>query len=175
MYLSAEEIESGVLRQGDIISEVHSIGALNLNNVFFVNKGEEILQWGVDDKPKLIPAMVLSHSCEIDPANTVKLSGLVLGPIRDVDRAAPSDKINQLIESNIIDEENPQPSFLKYFYLNPSDLLPQFQNGAVVDFSKCYSFRKECYNALVKKKILQLDPQIADKMALKLALYFYRR
>lgn len=176
MYLPEAETEKGVLRQGDIISNIHILGALNQRAIHYsstLNNKEQYNSWTYPSAPKFMDAMVLSHSCEIDRENTIKVTSIILAPIRSIDGATEPSKRQQLIDSNYIDQDNPSPSFLKYFYLEPNPKL-KFSDGAVVDFSKCFSYRKQCYNILLEKKIIQLLPDVVDKMSFKLALYFYR-
>ncbi|MCB0404715.1 MAG: hypothetical protein KDD51_07995 [Bdellovibrionales bacterium] len=121
----------------------------------------------------LIPMMVLSHSCEIDKENDIKLTSIILAPLRDINKITHPDMLEQLKQSNLISEET-ERTFLKYFYLEANEQMPDFTGGAVVDFSKCFSMRKTAYDYLRDRKILQLQPAIANQMALKLSLYFYR-
>ena len=76
-------------------------------------------------------------------------------------------------ESNIIDPDDPRESYLKYFYLEPHERLG-FVRGGIADFSKLFSVHKTSYERLLQKKILQLRPEIAMRMAYKLAMYFFR-
>ena len=82
-------------------------------------------------------------------------------------------RVAELKESNFVDRDNPVGSYLKYFYLEAHVALP-FVEGAVADFSKCFSVRKTSYELLLSKKILQLDDEARFNMSLKLALYFHR-
>ena len=176
MYLADENIERGILRQGDIISKVHLLGAINLNGIQYSSlpaKPEERLSWTVPSPPKISDVMVLSHSCEIATENSVKVTSIILGPLRDINTATDPARVRELIESNEIDQANPAASFLKYFYVSPNPNL-EYKDGAVVDFSKCFSVRKQSYNMLVAQKLTQLTPEVANSMALKLALYFHR-
>lgn len=61
----------------------------------------------------------------------------------------------------------------KYFYLAAHEKL-EHKGGGVIDFSKCFSVRKNSYDYLLQRKTLQMQPEIAKAMALKLALYFHR-
>jgi len=117
--------------------------------------------------------MVLSHSCEIDPQNKIKLTSIILAPLRDINTATAPNKIQELIDSNEIDKTEPQASYLKYFYVHPNENL-KFDRGAIVDFSKCFSLRRQAYAMLLSNKILQLSDEATSSMALKLALYYYR-
>ena len=117
--------------------------------------------------------MVVSHSCEVAKENGVKLTSILLAPVRDVSGATPASKLQELIDSNLIDRSNPDASYLKYFDLEPDDKLAHPQ-GSVVDFSKAFSVRKNSYEFLLDKKVLQLDGESRTSMALKLALYFHR-
>lgn len=176
MYLPEEKIEAGVLRQGDICSNIHLLGALNVNSFqYMVTQSDPNRQmgWSVPRPPVFGDAMVLSHSCEIDRLNDIKVTSIILAPLRDINTATSNDKIQNLIDSNLIDPDNPRPSFLKYFYTPPNPKL-QFSNGAIVDFSKCFSFRKQVYNQLLDSKIAQIEDRYASNMALKLAIYFFR-
>jgi len=128
--------------------------------------------WTVNTPPKITHSMVLSHSCEIDLVNKIKLTSIILAPLRDLNKATEKSKIEELINSNYLTPDT-TASFLKYFYINPHEILP-YSEGAVVDFSKCFSIRKNSYKILVENKCLQLKEDVANKMALKLSLYFYR-
>lgn len=169
--------EAGVLRQGDVVSDVLVCGAVSLKNVGNVHgQGNEKppTGWTVNQPPKMQQAMVLSHSCEIAPENKVKLTSVILAPLRDVQNATNKDKVAELIESNLIDPEDPHATFLKYFYIPPHPSL-QYPGGAVCDFAKLFSVHKSAYDSLVEGKAIQLSDAAADAMALKLAMYFHRR
>lgn len=173
MYLLDEHSEKNVLRQGDIVSNIQIIGALNILSIQYqVDHEGEKKSWSVVAPPKFSQCMILSHSCEIDPSNKVKLTSIILAPIRDINKATDKSKIKDLIDSNIIDDST-ESSFLKYFYIEPNEKL-EYRDGAIVDFSKCFSLRNKSYNYLVENKCLQLKEEIANKMAFKLSLYFYR-
>ncbi len=173
MYLSEDRIEKNVLRQGDIIANTQILGAINLNGINFLTdaKGEK-MSWGVSKPPEFSPAIVLSHSCEIDRENSIKLTSIILAPLRDISKATSADKVQDLIDSNIISEETTH-SYLKYFYLPKNTKLP-FSHGCVADFSKCYSVRKQSYDLLLENKVLQLEDSTVGSFSLKLSLYFYR-
>jgi hypothetical protein len=176
MFLDDDKIERGVLRQGDVITQIHVFGAITNNNILYLSqqgKPEEIKGWTVHGAPKICDAMVLSHSCEIDPGNAVKLTSIILAPIRDINSAAQKDKIQEVIDSNLIHRDKQEASYLKYFYIPPHPSL-QYSSGAIVDFSKCFSLRKNSYDDLVSRKILQLTEEVRINMSLKLSLYFHR-
>lgn len=173
MYLDEKLTENDILRQGDILKEIHAVGVLNLNGIIYQHdtKGK-VVGWSVNSEPRLSYVMVLSHSCEIDPNNSIKLTSIILAPVRDLSTATKSEKIEELRNSNIITEDT-ESSYFKYFCIDPHPSHP-FEGGGVVDFSKCFSVRKNCYELLVSKKVAQLRPEISDAMALKCALYFKR-
>jgi hypothetical protein len=176
MFLGDEQIERGILRQGDIISKVHLLGAINLSNIYYSSPAgspNEYSSWSILNAPKFGDAMVLSHSCEIALENRVKLTSIILAPLRDIHKATEQERIRELIASNLIDIDDPKPSFLKYFYVNPNPKL-QYSDGAIVDFSKLFSVRKKAYDALLDNKIIQLSENAISSMALKLSLYFHR-
>jgi hypothetical protein len=169
-------MEVGILRQGDILTKVHILGAIHLSQIQYGathSNPVERVSWMVPGKPVFGDAMVLSHSCEIAPENKVKLTSIILAPLRDLHSATDKARLEQLIHSNYIDPANPSPSFLKYFYVSGNPALVH-ENGAVVDFSKCFSVRNKDYEDLAKNKVAQLRVDISAKMALKLALYFHR-
>lgn len=173
MYLSEDDMEGTELRQGDVLLDIFLLGAININGIQkVVDAGDNAVSWTVPRVPQFGPAAVLSHSCEIDKANGVKLTSVILGPIRDINEATPPEKRQQLIESNVVQEAD-GASFLKYFYLPPHANIP-FENGAVIDFSKLFSVRKNYFDELVARKVLQLTSEARDQMALKLGLYFFR-
>lgn len=177
MYLVGDKIEKGVLRQGDVVSEIHLFGAISLNSIHYsapATNPDNYSGWAINTSPKYGDAMVLSHSCEISLKNRVKVTSIILAPIRDINTATDKSKIAELIESNCIDRDNPQASFLKYFYLDPN-LNLQYSSGAIVDFSKIFSLRKNSYDDLLTKKVLQLSDEDVSNMSLKLALYFHRK
>jgi hypothetical protein len=176
MYLHDEQIEHGTLRQGDIISQLHLLGAININNIYYSSPAvnpEEYLSWSVPTTPKIGDAMVLSHSCEVAVENKIKVTSIILAPLRDIHKATAPEQVQELIDSNLIDKTKPQASFLKYFYVEPNPKL-KYDSGAVVDFSKLFSVRNQAYNTLLEKKIVQLSNDAIESMALKLALYFHR-
>jgi len=175
-YVGPGDLETGSLRQGDILSDVQLVAAINYNLVTHhqpANPKATPTAWTVAAAPERGFAAVLSHCCELDKSNTVKLTSVVLAPVRDVSKATKKDKLQDLISSNILDPTAPSPSFLKYFYLDPHNLLG-FQLGAYIDFSKLFSVHKNTYDELLGKKILQLTEDARQGMALKLGAYFYR-
>jgi hypothetical protein len=177
MYVD-EAAMTSALRQGDVISSVHILGAINLGAIQYTgtpnNLGKEQYQsWQMPNPPTFRDAMVLSHSCEIAVDNDVKLTSIILAPIRDAHTATSSDRLEELKTSNFIDREQPQVSYLKYFYLQPHPRF-EYQAGAIVDFSKCFSVRKNSYGLLADKKIAELHEDARESMSLKLSLYFYR-
>ncbi len=173
MYRRSDKMEKDVLRQGDILSEIPILGALNVHSLLWTRDSSgEVVSWSVPQRPVVADAAVLSHSCEIDQLNTTKVTGVILAPIRDVNKATSSDKISLLIESNKITESTRQ-SFLKYFYLDPLTEL-QYSNGAIVDFSKLFSVRNKSYDYLLNRKIAQLEDAAVEALSLKLALYVHR-
>jgi len=174
MYLPAEELEKSVLRQGDILKAVHVLGAINLNSILYSSTAKNPpTSWTIPNPPKFADAMVISHSCEIAPENGVKITSVILAPIRDINTATEPSKVKELIETNLIDKTGAKASYLKYFHLAPNPLL-EFSSGAVADFSKCFSVRRQCYTLLLERKIAQLTPEVRKSMAFKVALYFYR-
>ena len=175
MFFSDDQIERDVLRQGDIIAQVHLLGTINLNNIQYSSamNSKDYLGWAISSPPKFGDAIVLSHSCEIDPENRTKLTSIILAPLRDLNTATSEDRVKELINSNLIDRTKPQASFLKYFYLPPNPNL-KYTEGSIADFSKCFSVRKQSYDLLVKNKIAQLYRDFVSSLALKLALYFHR-
>jgi len=174
LYLEEINIERNTLRQGDIISQTHLLGVLNPQGFSDVVNNGKPTAWIIPIKEEAIgDAIVLSHSCEISLANKIKVTSIILAPIRNIDTATEKDKIEELIKSNILNAGQ-HSSYLKYFYLEPNSKL-KYSNGAICDFSKCFSLRNNFYQKLLDKKILQLRQDIADAMALKLGVYFYRR
>ncbi len=172
MYLLEDQIERNSLRQGDIISEVHLLGTINLSTISYMVSNDTRIGWYIPKPPDFRPAIILSHSCEIDLLNDIKLTSIILAPLRDINKATGPQQIEELKQSNIIDESSTY-SYLKYFYIEPNPLIP-FDDGAIVDFSKCFSVRNQSYKDLLSKKIIQMRKDIANKMALKLSLFFYR-
>lgn len=175
MFVPDEALELGSMLQGDLLSDVHYLGAINLAsiNVHTPVTGGESQGWTVSKPPITGPAMVLSHSCEISRANGIKVTSVILAPLRDLNKATAPDQIQLLRNSNRIDRADPDASFLKYFCLEPHPALP-FPEGSVVDFSKCFSVRKQSYDFLLQRKVAQLTDDLRGSMALKLALYFHR-
>lgn len=173
MYVNNDNMVGDALRQGDIISGIHILGAINLTGIEYTKDiRDEVTGWSVHKKPDIQEVMVLSHSCEIARENGVKLTSIILAPLRDINTATEPGKIEELISSNIL-REGIEVSYLKYFYIQPNDRL-RFPNGAVVDFSKLFSVRKNSYNYLLERKILQLTEETASSMSLKFAVYIHR-
>ena len=176
MFLSEADVEKNTLRQGDIVSEIHILGAVNLKEINYGRtdaEPEKKLNWSINAPPKISDAIVVSHSCEIDKSNGMKVTSIILAPLRDCSTATSKEKMDSLINSNAIDIDDTTVSFLKYFYLEPNPIL-KFKNGMVADFSKCFSVRNRSYEYLLERKIAQLDSGAVTSMSLKLALYFYR-
>lgn len=90
MFLPEADIERGVLRQGDIISQVHFLGAINLNAIQYLtlpSDKERYTSWQICSPPNHGDAMVISHSCELAPENPAKLTSVILAPVRDIHNA----------------------------------------------------------------------------------------
>jgi hypothetical protein len=173
-FLPEDDVERGSLRQGDVLADVQRTGALTLHEVEFSHRpGADPTSWTVKVKPDIGPAMVLSHSCELDRANGVKVTAIVLAPVRDVDSATSPENIQKLIQTNFLDPDAPAATFLKYFFFPEIPSLP-FKGGSVADFSKLFSARKASYDYLLQRKVAQLTPRAAAQMALKLSAYFFR-
>lgn len=168
MYLPDDEIEFGVLRQGDILQDVPLVGAIALDRYAILSD----VAWSVATKAESGFSIVLSHSCEIASENEVKVTSLILAPVREASGAAPPEKFELLKSSNILTPAV-TVSFVKYFYLEPNEKLP-FPKGAIADFSKLFSLRKQAVTDLIPRKVLQLKPELSAAMAKKLAAYFYR-
>lgn len=172
-YIEDETFESNSLKQGDILSNIHLLGAIHFGIIqYLTTPADDKKGWFITKAPEFADAMVLSHSCEISLENKTKLTSVILSPIRDINSATSNEKVEELKRTNLIDSTNDR-SYLKYFYIEPNDKL-QYKAGGVVDFSKCFSVRKNSYDFLLKNKILQIKPEIRNKMSLKLSLYFHR-
>ena len=177
MFLSNDDIERTILRQGDIVAGIHLLGAINIKSIHYsspANNPKALASWNMPSAPKFGNVMVVSHSCEIALENKVKVTSIILAPLRDIHKATAKDRVDELISSNLIDRSNPSATFLKYFYLPPNPAL-EYTQGAVVDFSKIFSVRNKSYDMLLEKKVAQLSGEASSSMALKLALYFYRQ
>ena len=176
MYLPDADVDRTSLWQGDVIRDVQLVAAINLRGITHNTPvgGSEATSWTVSGKPLVGDAMVLSHSCELDRANSVKVTSIILAPLRDINTATAPDKVEHLKSTNLLSVDGQKESFLKYFVVEPTEHL-FFTAGAVVDFSKCFSIRNQCYDFLLARKVLQLRPDIRDAMALKLALFFHRQ
>lgn len=175
--METSAFDGSTLLQGDIVSEVQLLGAIHLSGIVHLRSPDPAAQataWQVMQAPKFDFAIVLSHSCEIDRSNKIKVTSIILSPVRDVNTATKPEKIEELIESNLIDKTNPEGSYLKYFYIEPNETIP-YSSGSISDFSKCFSVRNKSYDYLLEKKVLQLRDDVRDSMALKLALYFHRK
>lgn len=172
-YVTQGEFDGQSLWQGDVIRDVHLLGAICYRDLSSPTNsmGEQMNHWTVSKKLEAGTVAVLSHSCEVAKENGVKLTSIVVAPLRDVSSATEQSKISELIESNRLGDGG--FSYLKYFYL-PSSPAMNFPRGAVIDFSKLFSIRKSSYDFLLSRKILQLDEETRQSMAIKLAVYFYR-
>jgi len=176
LFVDPDQLDSTALLQGDVVAGIQILGAINIQNISHLTPGAgagEVQGWTVLQKPKIAHAAVLSHSCEIDRRNNIKVTSVILAPLRDINSATSPDKIQEVIDSNLIDQSVPGASYLKYFYLPAAEGNP-YAAGAVVDFSKCFSVRNQAYDYLLEKKVLQLRDDVRRSMSLKLALYFHR-
>ena len=173
MFLPDSEVETGVLRQGDIVSSIHAFGAVNLGavNCTVIQEGHKV-GYSFANPPDFVDVMVVSHTCEIDTNNRVKVTSVILAPLRDVNKATRPEKIRELIQSNFVSAGS-NYSYLKYFYVESHGRL-QYAAGAVADFSKLFSVRKQSVDLLVSNKVAQLNEHAVYEMSLKLALYFHR-
>ncbi len=63
MYLDNDGIEKGVLRQGDIVAEVHLLGAINSNSIQYTSTAtaeeNQYVGWSIPSPPNYGDAMVL--------------------------------------------------------------------------------------------------------------------
>lgn len=175
MFLSKEESDFTSLRQGDILKDIVLFGAINRNNVLYMAQpGTDSNDfWMYKERPENGYVMVLSHCCELDRTNGMKVTSIIVAPLRDINKASRPEKVQEIINTNIIDRESPTKSFLKYFFLNPDTSIPHI-NGSVVDFSKVFSFKNNSYDYLLENKILQLNDEYREHMSFKLGLFFYR-
>lgn len=174
MYLPDERIEKSVLRQGDILSGTLILSATNLNAVNFIVDSEgKRLGWTVLNEPQFGAAMVISHSCEIDPGNVGKIQTIILARLAKLSSTVPPDRVESLKQSNNLTTDSTS-GFLRYFWLEPDSRMPEFPDGAVVDFSRCFSVRQQSYDLLLGKKRIQLEEETVNALSFKLSLYFYR-
>ncbi|NQT60787.1 MAG: hypothetical protein HQ557_17595 [Bacteroidetes bacterium] len=175
MYIPNTQLKSELLLQGDIVNDIHILGAVNPNSILITFSQEgRATQWSVNNPPTKGPAIVLSHSCEIAQENGMKLTSIILAPLRDINSATRPDKIQELKDSNYIDENNTS-SFLKYFYLEAThEYGEMFPNGCVADFSKCFSLHKKAYRGLLNNKIIELTDDVRKYFSIKLALFYFR-
>lgn len=175
-FVNASEIERETLRQGDIALGVHLVGSICFKDVSVpssVVAESTFKHWSVAGELLTGPVIVLSHCCELDRQNGVKLTSIVLAPLRDVAKATAPEKVQEIIATNEITRDTPNFTYLKYFYLPPAGPLP-FPRGCVADFSKVFSVRKSSYDIVLSKKVLQLTDSTRESMSMKLSLYFYR-
>ena len=101
MYLAGDQAEKDVLRQGDVVSGNHILGAISLEAISYLEKDDAKIGWCVQAKPVFGPVVVLSDSCEIDPGNDVKVTSIILAPARDVSKATEQGKIDELRASRL--------------------------------------------------------------------------
>lgn len=174
MYLTKDEMISTELRQGDILREIQIFGAIHYGSIQLITNQttKENVAWQSSTRPSIGYAIVLSHSCEISKENGIKLTSVVLAPLRNIETASRPEKIEELIASNDLNEAS-EFSYLKYFYLEPSDDLP-FPKGAIVDFSKIFSIKKDSYDFLLAHKVLQLNDRTQISLAKKHAVFYFR-
>ena len=170
--------EATTLRQGDVIGHIQVLGTIKYELVTVPTTDDQIRDWTpnswtVQSPPRYRDCMVLSHCCELDRSNRDKVTGIILAPLRSIHEATKPDKVQELIQSNDIGRPGVQASFLKYFYVEGHPKL-ETPDGAIVDFSKCFSVRNTGYDFLSGKKLLQLTNDARTSMSLKLAVYFYR-
>ena len=174
MFAESANTDRTKLKQGDIVDKVPLLGALNPNAFSFINNaGGEQAGWQVPMPLTYGLAAILSHSCEIAPENGVKLTSIVLAPLRSADTASSPEKLAQLRETNLLSEAK-EASFLKYFFLPGGSPLPDMPKGYVVDFSKCFSVRKNFYGKLLEGKLAEMLAGVQGEFALKLAVFFSR-
>jgi hypothetical protein len=175
MYLPDSEIDATTLRQGDILKNIFLFGAVNRNNILYTVQPDTSSNdfWMYKEKPETGYVMVLSHCCELDRTNGMKVTSIIVAPLRDINKASRPEKVQEIIDTNIIDKAQPQKSYLKYFYIVPHNSLP-YQQGAVVDYSKIFSFKNTSYEYLLNNKVLQLNDEYRECMSFKLSLFFYR-
>lgn len=85
-FLETASIERDSLRQGDLIREIHLVGSLCFKDVSVPNSvggGQSQKWWSVHGELPTGPVVVVSYCCEIDRSNAVKLTSIILAPVRD--------------------------------------------------------------------------------------------
>jgi hypothetical protein len=177
VFVDDGEVEKTTLRQGDVATDIHWVGTVCFKQITIpsgVVDDEKPKRWSVSNELERGPVAIISHCCELDRTNGVKLTSIILAPIRDVAKATSPNKIQELIDSNIISRSGMTYSYLKYFYVPPTPKLP-FDRGGVIDISKIFSVRKTSYDVVLDRKILQMTELGRDAFALKVGLYFYRQ
>lgn len=174
-YESAASSNYAVLRQGDVVRNVQCFGVINPNGVQMLTdpKSGQHNSWMCTAAPKFSDAVVLSHSCEIAKENEMKVTSIILAPMRDVSSGNSQATIDEIISTNLIDVAEPQAAYLKYFWLPPHDKI-DFERGALVDYSKCFSVRKQYLDDLIERKALELKDSVRNSFGLKVGLYFAR-
>ena len=171
--------DPSTLRQGDIIGNIQVLGTIKYEQITVPGIADDQFpefqphSWSVQSPPRYRNCMVLTHCCELDRDNKDKVTSIILAPLRGVHQATQPDKVQELIHSNDITQPGVEASFLKYFYVEGHSSI-EMEDGAIVDFSKCFSVRNTSYDYLCKKKILQLTDDVRTSMSWKLALYFHR-
>lgn len=77
MYLSEENIEREALRQGDIITGAQIVGAISLKEIICQNDASgKTIAWVIPRDPCFAASIILSHSCEIERSNGVKMTSI---------------------------------------------------------------------------------------------------
>ena len=176
MFVEEASINRVSLLQGDIIADIQLLGALNYQEIQYLMptmQGADSRGWTSLAKREVGSAMIVSHSCEIAQENSVKVTSIILAPLRDASKATKPEKLQELIDSNFIGALDKQASYLKYFYV-PENEKMGLKGAAVADFSKLFSIRKGSYEYVLERKVLEMQDAAREQMALKLALYFYR-
>ena len=144
------------------INNVILLGAINQNSIISGVSGEGRESFIINKPPIEAPAIVLSHSYELDKKNGIKLTSIILAPLRDISTATEEKKIQEIIDSNTI-KEGTQLSYLKYYYLPHHESLGLYPRGSIVDFSKRFSYKKDSYDYLLSHKILQLTKRLQKR------------
>ncbi len=176
MFLAEVEIDKTSLRQGDIVLSLPIPPKFKLDDMAEARdlNGESLgYQMLVRSTLKSAPAMILSHCCEIDRENNGKVQGLTLAPIlRPKDGGARTpEKFLAALAGN--DLHSGAPTASKFFAVEGSELFG-FPEGGLVDFTRAFSVNVDWYEALLKKKVIQLNESTRRQLGLKVGHFFYR-
>lgn len=128
-FLSDDDVESGALRQGDIIGSVQLLGAISYGEIAHLTKpGQSPNAWNVARAPEFGDAMIMSHD---SPPRVAELASRL-----GMSRFAFTRHFKLLCG------EPPSSALKRAHLLRAEELLPQVGNVTLTAYAAAYGTRR---------------------------------